>query len=570
MLHIETSIQGVTAAGYSTLPDANFNKLTLVADTEYVSWSTNNGATGGNLQFGRRGIVTFEFNGDEMTIIAYGRIRTYKHPAILAAAPRHWYYECYGNAPLTTGEFVRLYRVWANSPKMDSLPNNSLPAIAGDLQTSGPLFLPNSTGVRYGVELDNGRTLTLTAVPLANETVTIGGQAQTMTMGLRTGNANATITGTASATVNGVAYPVTFSIVSTNTPTTVATAIAAAFNTVTAITSLYTVSASGVSVTFTRLTKAANDSTLAVTFPLQAGMPATFGDLIQKGIAEVVYTFKSALTTSGDVLIGGTATTSRDNLVAAINRSTGAGTQYHASTPLNGNAYAINETGSALSKFPYAKQYNLSTNTAETLTNGSWADKSTWKNGNPVSTSDSKHLFNGDVAVSGKIFSTPAASLTGPLFALLTDGILASTVTSTVGTDLLLTAMKSNSGAVVGSSERWEVYGSFAATAATKQIKIGVGIGGSETTNVLDFGALSPNVLGEPFILTVTKFYTGSGSGQPYVLFGKIETTTLTVVVSGVRPNTNFNATDNINIRATTTNAGDIVLTGIQKINCFR
>jgi hypothetical protein len=272
------------------------------------------------------------------------------------------------------------------------------------------------------------------------------------------------------------------------------------------------------------------------------------------------------------VLIGGTATVSRDNLVAAINRSTGAGTQFHASTPLNGSVYAIYESGSALSVIPHEKAITLVV--AETMTNAAWAAKSSWKNGNPTSASDGKHLFNGDVAISGKQYHTPAANLSNPIFGVLTDYVLSSTspgtVTSTVGTDVLLAAMRSNSGAVVGSSERWEICGSFAATVATKQIKIGVGTGGSETTNVLDFGALSPSVSGEPFMLTVIKFYVGSASGQPYLLFGKLETTTLTKIVTGSRPNTNFFASENINVRATTTNAGDIVINGIQKINCFR
>lgn len=62
-------------------------------------------------------------------------------------------------------------------------------------------------------------------------------------------------------------------------------------------------------------------------------------------IGDRVYTLVSALTAANQVLIGGSATASAANLVAAINGAAGAGTTYGTGTIANGDVSASNAAG---------------------------------------------------------------------------------------------------------------------------------------------------------------------------------------------------------------------------------
>lgn len=73
----------------------------------------------------------------------------------------------------------------------------------------------------------------------------------------------------------------------------------------------------------------------------------TDGDTIT--IGSVVYTWKTAITAGArSVLIGISATTARDNLIAAINLAAGLGTEYSAATTKNTDVSAADSTGDDL------------------------------------------------------------------------------------------------------------------------------------------------------------------------------------------------------------------------------
>ena len=86
------------------------------------------------------------------------------------------------------------------------------------------------------------------------------------------------------------------------------------------------------------------------------------------------YTFKTSLTdTNGFVLIGGNASASLDNLIAAINLQVGSGTEYAASTTIHSTVTALAAAGDTM--LITAKTGGTAGNaltTTETLTNGSW------------------------------------------------------------------------------------------------------------------------------------------------------------------------------------------------------
>ena len=65
-------------------------------------------------------------------------------------------------------------------------------------------------------------------------------------------------------------------------------------------------------------------------------------------IGSVTYRFVTALAQANDVLIGGSASASFDNLKAAINGATGAGTTYHAGTVAHPTAIAGAKTATTL------------------------------------------------------------------------------------------------------------------------------------------------------------------------------------------------------------------------------
>lgn len=91
-------------------------------------------------------------------------------------------------------------------------------------------------------------------------------------------------------------------------------------------------------------------------------------------IGAVVYTFVATLTGAAyEVLIGATASDSLDNLIAAINAATGAGTVYGTGTVYHPQVRAAAGPGDTMDVVSRAggSAYN-SVATTETLTNGSW------------------------------------------------------------------------------------------------------------------------------------------------------------------------------------------------------
>jgi hypothetical protein len=86
------------------------------------------------------------------------------------------------------------------------------------------------------------------------------------------------------------------------------------------------------------------------------------------------YTTQTSLTDSdGNVLIGGTAEATIDNLVAGINRGAGAGTVYAASMTRNAHVYAVKVSATVLRVYaavPGAIGNNVAV--SETQTNASW------------------------------------------------------------------------------------------------------------------------------------------------------------------------------------------------------
>jgi len=86
------------------------------------------------------------------------------------------------------------------------------------------------------------------------------------------------------------------------------------------------------------------------------------------------YTTQASLTdVDGNVLIGGSAEATIDNLVAAINLGAGAGTAYAASMTRNAHVWAVKVSATVLRVFagvPGAIGNNVAT--TETQTNASW------------------------------------------------------------------------------------------------------------------------------------------------------------------------------------------------------
>ena len=94
-----------------------------------------------------------------------------------------------------------------------------------------------------------------------------------------------------------------------------------------------------------------------------------------------VYTFQTVLTdVDGNVLIGATPATARDNLIAAINLDAGAGTLYAASTTLHPTMLAFESGGQMDVNTKFTGTAGNTINVTETLTNGDW-DQDPLENG---------------------------------------------------------------------------------------------------------------------------------------------------------------------------------------------
>lgn len=115
------------------------------------------------------------------------------------------------------------------------------------------------------------------------------------------------------------------------------------------------------------------DKAVAATGLLTLTANAADGETVEVG--GQTYTFESgALDVADEVLLGGDADSSLDNLVAAINASAaGAGVQYEATTVENASVYALR--GAGLTMIVVAKTPGTAGNavtTTETLGSGSW------------------------------------------------------------------------------------------------------------------------------------------------------------------------------------------------------
>jgi hypothetical protein len=111
-----------------------------------------------------------------------------------------------------------------------------------------------------------------------------------------------------------------------------------------------------------------------------AAVPAT-GTLTAVTIADgdtvtieaTVYTFVNTLASAFDVLVGGTASDSLDNLIAAINGAAGEGSTYGTGTTANTDVTAVAGAGITMDVTAItAGVIGNSINTSETLTSGSW------------------------------------------------------------------------------------------------------------------------------------------------------------------------------------------------------
>jgi len=107
-------------------------------------------------------------------------------------------------------------------------------------------------------------------------------------------------------------------------------------------------------------------------------------------IEGVTYNLVASLGDAYDVLAGSTLQEARDNLVAAINNGPGAGTVYHASTPVNAHVFAVaadSETDGVL-MLAYGKPGITGTtiDLSDALTAGGWIDPFTPSSATPVTT----------------------------------------------------------------------------------------------------------------------------------------------------------------------------------------
>lgn len=103
------------------------------------------------------------------------------------------------------------------------------------------------------------------------------------------------------------------------------------------------------------------------------GETVTVGTYTSSGSHAAVYTFKTAISTAFDVLIGASATTALASLVAAINLASGAGTTYGTGTVINNDVVASTLPATQMlvtATVPGTAGNSIAS--TETLANGAW------------------------------------------------------------------------------------------------------------------------------------------------------------------------------------------------------
>lgn len=263
-----------------------------------------------------------------------------------------------------------------------TISGNGSPEIAG---RSNIVFIADGTSVKYytGPGSQAVGTLTATLNPANNETFTVGTQTYTWktaltsasssneiliggTLALSLANAAAAING---ADGGGTTYG------SSTTPNLDVTAASAA-TTLTVTAKLSGIGGNAIATTETMANASWGGATLsgAVSGYASGTLTVTVNPLNNETvtIGTRVYRFRTVLAQLDDVLIGGSATASMQNLAAAINAGAGAGTTYFTGTVVNADVTA---SPSGLTCVVTSRAAGTNANsivTTETLTSGSW------------------------------------------------------------------------------------------------------------------------------------------------------------------------------------------------------
>lgn len=183
----------------------------------------------------------------------------------------------------------------------------------------------------------DGKIVTLGArVYTARTTVLQSTTATVVAAAGATGNGNLAV----NVTIGGIVIPleVPLLVVDQTTDALIATAIAFAMANTVAITDLYAVTHPGATVVLTRKAHAANDPTLNIAITAALGVGAVVDSVDVAGVTLAANEFQ----------IGGSASVSIDNLIAAITAAAGAGTLYGTGTVVHALATAAAGAGDTL------------------------------------------------------------------------------------------------------------------------------------------------------------------------------------------------------------------------------
>jgi hypothetical protein len=153
---------------------------TPIGETFSSPFPWGNQTAGGGVPWGMKHTIRFEFEGDEMRIIAFGKTHRWKNAMISTAGYRHWWMEAYGFS-LAQGETPTFYRVWINAPRLDNAAGwgvQSPSEVLNQLSTGGPVELPQAI-IRL-----KGNT---TATPFSNPNVPLHVKGTTVTSNIVTG-----------------------------------------------------------------------------------------------------------------------------------------------------------------------------------------------------------------------------------------------------------------------------------------------------------------------------------------------------------------------------------------------
>lgn len=215
-----------------------------------------------------------------------------------------------------------------------------------------------SDGTNFKDAIAAQGTITLTGIPIADETMVIAGKTYTF-KAARSGDGEITIGANAAATVTNIVAAITAD--STNV-----TAVDGAGDTV-----VITAAVAGTAGNALTFTEAATNTAVDGAGTLGTTTAGVEAETIT--IDTIVYTFKDTLAAAYDVKIGANAAASLDNLKAAINASGTAGTEYFAGTEVHPTVIATTNTDTV--QTIRAKTIGTAANsiaTTETASNAAW------------------------------------------------------------------------------------------------------------------------------------------------------------------------------------------------------